>query len=228
MLSKPIKNKVLLCAFIIVCYSACQSSKNPVEERPISKVISTPEEVKPSIPDMDLSQFRLYHTIDQIDLSGFKHFGTFFDDRLAFYFFDNPNMHIGKADIHFMMLYFMDDRLVKVRYHIDKNISNYMVDSLGMCKIKTSDASNKAILESGSVILKSKRGIRLNPALDNYELIWDRYVVESRFVVDPDLNSHYNFKSVRSNYVYIDQLKSYKRRIQELEKNLSAVNDKPS
>ena len=228
MLSKSVKNNILLLILISACFYACQSSENTVKEKPTSEVISTAEEVKPSLPEINLSQFRLYHTLDQIDMAGFKRFGTFFDDRLSFYFSESPNISVGKANVHFLMLYFMDDRLVKLRYHIDADISNYLIDSLGMCKIKTSDAANKSILESGSIILKSKRGIRLNPALDKYELIWDRYVVESRLVVDPDPHSHYSFKSAPSKYVYIDQLKSYKRRMYELEKTLNKSGDSPS
>jgi len=213
--------------FLVYLFS-CQPKERSIEKQETVSEIPKTIKKRSTSHRIDLDQYRLYHTIDQVDLRGFKKFGTFFGDRLSFYFLDDPEMSIGKANVHFLMLYFMDDRLVKVRYHIDDNISNYLVDSLGMCKIRTSDAANKTILETGSAVIKNKRGIRLNPALDNYELIWDRYVVETRLVVDPDQKSQYNFKSVPSNYVYIDQLKSYKRRISELEKSLNEKADKPS
>ena len=173
-------------------------------------------------PNIKAGKFVLYHTIDQFDLSGFKHFGDFFDDRLTIYFSDNPDLSIGKARVKFLMLYFIDTRLVKVRYHLDYDISNYLVDSLGVCKIKSSDVENMAILKSGTILLKSKTGIHLNPELSDYELIWDRYVVESRFVVDPDHFSLYDFDSTKSEFVYIDQLKSYKKRLHKLEKTLKS------
>lgn len=185
-------------------------------------------EVPPPVTEINRSNFILYHTIDQVELTGFKHFGDFFDDRLRFYYTDNPGLRIGKAHVQFLMLYFIDNRLVKIRYHLNNDISNYLIDSLGMCKIKSSDSTNMAILKSGPVLYRNKNRVRLNPDLDDYEMIWDRYVVESRYITDPDLHSQYDFDSTRSRYVYIDQLKSFKRRIYELERAMKIINKAPS
>ena len=165
----------------------------------------------------DMQEFRLWHTIDQIDLNKFDFFGGFYDDRLKFFFTQNIDIQIGAADVKLVILYFLDDRLVKIRYHLDRNIEDYLMDSLGIGILDSRYSRNKKILATHKSLRRLKEYNLSKNDPDVYEISWDRYVISSSFKVNSYSTDHFSFDTISARYVYIDQLKSYRQRLLEIE-----------
>ena len=165
----------------------------------------------------ELQTYRLWHTIDQFDLNRFKYFGEFYNDRLKFYYLQNPQLHIGTARVSFIVLYFIDDRLVKIRYHLDRNIEAHLMDSLGIGLLATKYNLNKQVLATERSLMKLKEFnlSRNNP--DVYKINWDRSIITSTFLVNGYSDVKFQFDTITAEYIYIDELKSYKKRLTEIE-----------
>jgi hypothetical protein len=161
--------------------------------------------------------YRLWHTIDQFELDRFHFFGGFYEDRLKFYYRDNPELQIGDANVKLIMLYFLDDRLVKVRYHLDRNIERYLMDSLGIGNLDTKYTRKTKTLATERSLKKLKEFNLSHNVPDEYGISWDRYIISSSFQVNGYLGKQFAFDTISSKYIYIDQLKSYRKRLIEIE-----------
>ena len=53
----------------------------------------------------------------------------------------------------------------------------------------------------------------------DYEIAWDRHIILSTYAVNDYSNKYLSFDTISAHYVYIDQLKSYKKRLMEIENN---------
>lgn len=170
------------------------------------------------IPIPDTKQdYRLWHTIDQFELDQFNFFGEFYDDRLKFYYNENPQMQIGNVDVNLLMLYFLDERLVKIRYHLDEDIETHLMDSLGMGLLNTKYTKRKKVYATDKSLKKLKDYNKSKNEPFEYEIAWDRYVILSTYQVNDYSNKHLSFDTISANYVYVDQLKSYQIRLMEIE-----------
>lgn len=165
----------------------------------------------------DIEEFRLWHTIDQFSLDKFDFFGGFYDDRLKFFYTQNIDIQIGAADVKLIILYFLDDRLVKIRYHLDRNVENYLMDSLGLGILKSRYSRNKQIIATEKSLRKLKDYNLAKKDPDIYEISWDRHVIYSSFKVNTYSTDHFSFDTISAKYVYIDQLKSFRQRLIEIE-----------
>ena len=166
------------------------------------------------IPNQEL---RLWHTLDQFDLEDFEFYGDFYDNRLKFYYSSSPGTTIGPYRIQLLMLYFLDDRLVKIRYHLDEDISAYLTDSLGVGLLKNKYTQGKKVMATKRSIQKLRDFYAEKGQNGVYDIAWDRYVIESSFHIDFRSVNTFSFDTLSSRYVYIDQLKSYKHRLMEIE-----------
>jgi hypothetical protein len=173
---------------------------------------------KQSMPESSKEHtYRLWHTIDQFELNQFKFFGEFYDDRLKFYYTDNTRLKIGEANVDLLMLYFLDERLVKIRYHLDRNIEDYLLDSLGIGLLDTKYTRKKNVYATERSLNKLKAFNESRNDPHEYAISWDRYVILSSFKVNTQSNKWYSFDTIPANYIYIDQLKSYTKRLIEIE-----------
>jgi len=205
-----------LSAFILI---ACNKRPDLVNKYSLTK--SEPfseEDLLASNPDTKQA-YRLWHTIDQFELDHFDFFGEFYDDRLKFYYNENPQLHIGNADVKLLMLYFLDERLVKIRYHLDQDIEAHLMDSLGLGLLNTKYTKRKRIFATDKSLKKLKDFNKSKNEPVEYEIAWDRHIILSTYVVNDYSNKYLSFDTISANYVYIDQLKSYKRRLMEIENN---------
>ena len=197
----------------------CDNRPNVINKNSITK--SDPfskEDLLIPIPDTK-QDYRLWHTIDQFELDQFDFFGEFYDDRLKFYYKENPQLSIGDADVKLLMLYFLDERLVKIRYHLDHNIEAHLMDSLGLGILNTKYTKRKRVFATDKSLQKLKDfNISKNEPFE-YEIAWDRHIIVSTYGVNDYSNKYLSFDTISANYVYIDQLKSYKKRLMEIENN---------
>jgi hypothetical protein len=197
----------------------CSNRPDRVYKNAVSKELTERNE-KESPPEVTEKQaYRLWHTVDQFELNEFDFFGEFYEDRLKFYYSDNPQLKIGKANVNLLMLYFLDDRLVKIRYHLDRNIEDYLTDSLGIGILGTKYTKRKNVYATEKSLNKLKEFNQSRDDPDVYEISWDRYVILSSFKVNAFSNKQFSFDTIAAKYVYIDQLKSYEKRLIEIENN---------
>ena len=205
--------------FISLCFFSCNKKPNIYKERTLvleERVGADIDELKTAI---NKQTYRLWHTEDQFNLSSFEFFGEFYDDRLKFYYSSTPEMKMGDADVQLLMLYFLDERLVKIRFHLNKNIEEYLLDSLGMGRLKSKYSRKKHILATEKSLSKIKAYNVQNNYQDEYQIYWYRKVIESTFRIMPGTDSKFSFDTIPSNFVYVDQLKSYTKRLMEIENN---------
>ena len=189
-----------------------QVYKNSVTQEQLEKM------EKRHVPDIARKQtYRLWHNIDQFELNQFDFFGEFYEDRLKFYYTDNPRLKIGAANVNLLMLYFLDDRLVKIRYHLDRNIENYLMDSLGIGMLDTKYTRNKNVYATEKSINKLKEFNESRNDPHDYSISWDRHVILSSFNVNSHSNKRFSFDTIPAKFIYIDQLKSYTKRLIEIE-----------
>jgi len=207
----------ILSGFSILFYYSCNERSNIYKDSTLvleeSKDLDE-EELKNKV---NKQTYRLWHSADQFNLSSFDFFGEFYDDRLKFYYSDNPEMKMGDAEIRLLMLYFLDDRLVKIRYHLDKNIEDHLLDSLGLGRLNSKYSRKKYILATEKTLNKIKQYNQQNNYQNEYQIYWDRNVIESSFRVISSSATKFSFDTIPANFVYIDQLKSYSKRLMEIE-----------
>lgn len=216
---KPVLILKFIAWLILLIQIGCSSRPDRVYKNAISQDQSKRKEMQ-SISELSEQQtYRLWHTIDQFELSQFEFFGEFYDDRLKFYYSENPRLKIGEANVNLLMLYFLDDRLVKIRYHLDENIEDYLLDSLGIGLLDTKYTRKKNVYATDKSLNKLKAYNESRNDPDEYAISWDRYVILSSFKVNTQSNIWYSFDTIPANYIYIDQLKSYTKRLIEIENN---------
>ncbi len=164
--------------------------------------------------------YRLWHRIDQLDLSSFNYYSSFFDNRLKFFYTTDPGLTLGTSQVDMIMLYFLDNRLVKIRYHMEEDITEFLMDSLGLGDLKTRFNNHKKIYATRTNIDRFRDYERRNGNVGGYDIVWDRNIIYSTYKVDPTSSSLYAFDTIAAGYVYIDQLKSYRKRLIAIENEL--------
>lgn len=164
--------------------------------------------------------YRLWHTIDQLDLRSFKYYGGFFNDRLKFYYAMKPGLQISDAGVNLIILYFLDERLVKIRYHLNQDITGSMLDSLGLGMLETRYNMHNTVLATDKTLGLLRKYNLEKGRKDEFNIVWDRQIIESSYHVDPNPSSLYQFDTIKANFVYIDQLKSYRKNLLRLENEL--------
>ncbi len=164
--------------------------------------------------------YRLWHTYDQFDLRSFEFYGGFFEDKLKFFYAKDPGLRIAESEVSLIMLYFLDNRLVKIRYHLDQDVTDPILDSLGIGVLETKYNRRKMVMATGKTLKRLKEYNREKGNQDEYNIVWDRQIIESSYHVDPNPSSLYKFDTIQSHFVYVDQLKSYRKSLIALENEL--------
>jgi len=167
-----------------------------------------------------VQSYRLWHTFDQFDLKSFTYYGGFFEDRLKFFYKRNPGLSIANAGVDLLILYFLDNRLVKIRYHLDQDVTDPILDSLGLGSLETRYNIRKTVLATDKTIRRLREYNLEKGRKDEFNIVWDRQIIESRYHVDPNPSSIYKFDTIKAHFVYIDQLKSYRKSLIRLENEL--------
>ena len=202
---------------ISIIISACSGRPDLVNRNSAVKDILEKNDMPLESGRLEYQSYRLWHTIDQFDLTRFQFFGDFYNDRLKFYYLQDPELYMGDAKVNLIMLYFLDERLVKVRYHLDRNIEEHLLDSLGIGLLDTKYNRNKQVLATGRSLKKLKDFNLSRNDPHEYEINWDRSVITSSFLVNAYSGIKFKFDTISARYIYIDQLKSYKKRLIDIE-----------
>ncbi|MBL6444907.1 hypothetical protein JMN32_01210 [Fulvivirga sp. 29W222] len=165
----------------------------------------------------DFKEVELKEKMSMLSLGGARNIGEFFDRRLIFYKVDYPAMTIGRAHVEELVFYFMDSALVKLRYKIKNDVSDFLLDSLGLSRFKPLDEYSKQQLDSGSIVKKYGGYYELNKALRNYELVWRDGNTVSRFRV-----SNRATDSLMTCFFY-HEIDGYDSKIREMEQLYNAI-----
>ena len=145
----------------------------------------------------------------EMQLAGVLNIGEFFDHRLKFYKVDRPDLRICGSTVNKLVLYFIDSTLVRLRYDVDTNVSNNLLDSLGLSKFKPLDSISKHLLKSRKVYNKIKG--KLDEKLSNYELVWYKGDAVSRFRVRDRAGDS------TDSFLFYTEMLGYKEKRRELE-----------
>ncbi len=194
----------ILLALIMIM--GCQARKETYENeasKPVSKEpsLSYQEEGYDSLP--------LASNFTDLPLAGARNIGEFFDHRLVFYKVNRPGINICGSKVNALVLYFIDSTLVRLRYEVDRNVSNQLLDSLGLSRFKPLDSLSKHLLGKRKVYNKIKR--QLDSRLSNYELVWRKGNAVTRFrVTNGTVDS-------LGHFLFYTEMKGYKRKARELE-----------
>lgn len=176
-----------------------QPKVKPEKQRPL----------RPSDADVDMEEIELSSSYQNMALSGARNIGEFFDHRIRFFKIDAPNMTIGNSKVDDVVLYFVDSTLARIRYSLHEDVSNFLMDSLGVSRFKPLDDRSKELLASHNVWNKYNR--KLHEDLRNYELVWRKSETVTRFRVYRNEQD-----SVRS-FTYYHEIPGYKDKIREIE-----------
>ncbi|UII34918.1 hypothetical protein LVD17_13990 [Fulvivirga ulvae] len=159
----------------------------------------------------------LKEKMSALSLGGARNIGEFFDHRLIFYKVDYPAMSIGRSSVEELVFYFMDSALVKLRYKVRGDVSDFLLDSLGLSRFKPLDEYSMQQLDSGSIVQRYGGYYELNKKLENYELVWREGNTVSRFRV-----SNRATDSLMTCFFY-HEIDGYDSKIREMEQLYNAV-----
>lgn len=176
-----------------------QTESDPVRaERTIRTVEYTP------VDDLELST-----SYNDLTLGNSRNIGEFFDHRVKFFKIDAPDISIGSSDVNEVVLYFIDSTLARIRYTLDEDVSNFLLDSLGVSRFKPLDDRSKELLASKNVWNRYNK--KLHEDLRNYELVWRKPGSVTRFRVRKDGRDSVN------TFLYYHEMQGYKATIREIE-----------
>lgn len=197
---------VLFLISSLIAATGCQ--KYRPSEGKIEIVEESYKEQEQIVPG-DFDRVELSDKLSAVSLGGARNIGEFFDHRLVFYKIDYPDIKFGRTRVEELVFYFVDSALVKLRYKVRGNVSDYLLDSLGLSKFKPLDEHSKEQLEEGDIVKRYGGYYELNKTLKNYELIWRERNTISRFRVSSS-------DSLLS-YFYYHEINGYESKIRELE-----------
>ncbi|AHM60284.1 hypothetical protein D770_10135 [Flammeovirgaceae bacterium 311] len=100
-------------------------------------------------------------------------FGKFFANRLAFFIVKSPTNKIHNARASTLTMYYLDGHLGQLRYNLEQNVVNKLINTHGSFRIVGYDSLNQALIQSRPVVTFTSSGAELNPQLNNYEIKWD-------------------------------------------------------
>jgi hypothetical protein len=217
----PFQNLSIILLILILVLGACDySTRNESQDHMESMPELAGDDNTPGSFTPPRQSYRLWHTSGQFDLRAFKYYGGFFNDRLKFYYATRPGLKMAGTDIDLIMLYFLDDRLVKIRYHLAGDVTDPILDSLGLGLLETRYNLRKMVMATDQSIRRLKEYNLEKGKRDEYNIVWDRQIIESSYHVDPNPSSLYTFDTIKANFVYVDQLKSYQKNLIKLENEL--------
>ena len=169
---------------------------------------STNEEVAIGVTEIEEGAIELNKNFRLINLANAENIGEFYDHRLRFFEIKKPDITFYKTPVDELVLYFIDSTLVKLRYEIREDVGSYLLDSLGMSKFKPLDSLSRALIAQRQVY--NKVTSRLNPELENYELIWRDNSSVKKYKV-----KNYG-DSLKKHYFY-HEMYGFDKKIKELE-----------
>ena len=157
--------------FLVISIAACQSVDKKADRlQKISNELYLQNGIDSSLWLASDNLFRLNSSIDDNNLSKFDYFGGFYDNQLKVYYAKHVDQNINSAEVNFIALYFVDSLLAKVKYGLSENLTNVLIDSLGIPK--TIKHSQENIKSFDKVAYTNQSLFRLNPEIKSYKLIW--------------------------------------------------------
>lgn len=165
---------ILLSSFTLIIFSC--DKKAPQSETKIDpaqavaenkEIIGEKEAPKVKSIDFDLAEDIVNNDIEE------KLFGKFFDERAEFFIIKEPHKTIHNANVKKMTLFYLDGKLAKMKYILDSDISNALLNNYGSCKLKGLDPEDRYLMKNSEVIKKEDNSYTLSDKLNNFQIQWD-------------------------------------------------------
>lgn len=129
-------------------------------------------------------------------------FGSFYGGRASYFIVDHPEQQLYNSGISSITFSFLDGDLFKSKYHLNRNISNALIEKHGKYKIKAFCKDDKEIIKN-QLLYEFHNGKRvLNRALKNYELSWKDE--------DKLIHMRVNLLDDENPFIYTEQRADYK------------------
>lgn len=194
------------CIILFICLSCernhqvnYEKNSEPVQ---VVRIENTPK-------SDDIEDLQLSDSYNDLNLTSARNIGEFFDHRVKFFKIDNPDMTIGHGAINEIILYYIDSTLARIRYEVTEDVSNHLMDSLGVSRFKPLDERSKELLKVKKVWNKYTR--KLHSDLKNYELVWREPNTVTRFQVHKDEKDSIN------SFLYYHEMTGYTSKMREIE-----------
>ena len=191
---------------LLIVITACQPRREAPETPPLQPI---PQAVPGYHANDGYDSVKLATSFFDLELDQARNIGEFFDHRMKFYKVDRPGVEICGSKVEELVLYFIDSTLVRLRYAVDRNVSNQLLDSLGLSKFKPLDSLSKQLLGTRKVYDRMRR--QLDSRLSNYELIWRKGNAVSRFRVSNGATDSLG------SFLFYTEMIGYKQKVRELE-----------
>lgn len=191
------------------------SCKNQTLEDPIGEKTSTNrnQETKQELLEIEVPKSKTidFELEENVPVNGIEEqlFGKFFDERAEFFIIDEPHKTILNAKVKRLTLFYLDGKLSKLKYILDSNISNELLNNYGSCKITGLDPEDRYQMKNSDVILKENNKYTLSENLNNYQIQWE---VDNKSLV-------MRVKTVEDEkiYEYEEKIKNYEKYYKALE-----------
>lgn len=154
--------------------SSCDKEKpgNIFVGKPRIVDIQTPtKKISPKL-QFEFSNLELYQEIEDINLSQFKKYGTFYTRDFTIYQIKNLDLLKDNQYISEIYLYFVDSTLHKIQALTTKNMSDFFISKYGGARLVLKDRFNKELAKNEGPIRRRSGQIVMNKNLSNYKLKW--------------------------------------------------------
>ncbi len=132
--------------------------------------------------------------------------GEFYDGRSEYYIIDDPYIYLGSSSVNQLMLYFVDEKLYKKKYTIQKDITSELIQRYGSFNFSAFRVDSTDNLE----ILSRENGIySINPDYDRYRMMW----LENGFLITYEVEQD----SISPKYVLHEELVDFRRQIAKID-----------
>jgi hypothetical protein len=137
-------------------------------------------------------------------------YGKFFNDRAEYYIVENPRNTLMESPIHRATLYYFDGKLYRVKYLVAEDKASQLMRSRPRFSIRALTQMGKQALATEPAVTQSSDGtIRVNPLVDDYELIWK----------DQDMIVKWRRVKAEKNYEYSEYNTAYVTKYRELQRD---------
>jgi len=194
---------------ICILSMACSNSRDQkFEELTQNEAESSTIEIQKIPTEMEKLLFQ------SLELGNFKSiekreqdlFGKFYDGRSEYYIIDDPYIYLGSSSVNQLTLYFVDEKLYKKKYAIQKDISSELIQRYGSFNFSAFRVDSTDNLE----ILHREKGVySINPEYHRYRMMWLENGLLITYEVELD--------SISPKYVLHEELVDFRRQIARID-----------
>lgn len=204
-------NLIILSCFIFSIFS-CNENPPKIESK---EVVKTDINTKDTIEEKEVAKVKSIDFDLEEDIENNENeeqlFGKFFDERAEFFIIKEPHKTIYNANVKKITLFYLDGKLAKLKYILDSDISNALLNNHGSCKLKGLDPEDRYLMKHSEVIKKEEKSYSLSNKLNNFQIQWD--------LDDRSLVMRVRTKEDEKVFEYEEKIKNYENYFKTMEIN---------